>query len=291
MVIAEDIETEVLATMVVNNLRGVLKIAAVKTPGFGEQRKELLKDIAVLTGGIVISEENGYKLENTELEQLGKCEKLLVTKENTTIINGSGTKEDIQKRILQIKTEIAKSTSTYDKEKLQERLAKLTGGVAVVYVGAATELEMTEMKDRVDDALNATRSAIEEGIVPGGGVVFLRAIPALESLKEESEDENVGIAIIKKALDEPLKQIVLNAGLEPTEILQRVKEGIGDYGFNAKNEKYENLYATGIIDPVKVERLALENAASVAMMMLTTECVIAAKREKEKSPVAMMPEM
>lgn len=291
LVIAEDIETEVLATMVVNNLRGVLKIAAVKTPGFGDQRKELLKDIAVLTGCVVISEENGYKLENTELEQLGKCEKLLVSKENTTIINGSGSKEDVQSRIHQIKTELGKSTSTYDKEKLQERLAKLTGGVAVVYVGAATEMEMTEMKDRVDDALNATRSAIEEGIVPGGGIVFLRAIPVLESLKAESEDENTGIAIIKKALEEPLKQIVLNAGLDPTEIIQRVKEGIGDYGFNAKNEKYENLFATGIIDPTKVGRLALENAASVAMMMLTTECVIATKREKEKSPMAMMPAM
>jgi chaperonin GroEL len=291
LVIAEDIETDVLATMVVNNLRGVLKIAAVKAPGFGDHRKELLKDIAVLTGCNVISEESGYKLENTEPEQLGKCEKLLVSKENTTIINGSGSKEDIQKRIHQIKTELEKSTSTYDKEKLQERLAKLTGGVAIVYVGAATEMEMTEMKDRVDDALNATKSAMEEGIVPGGGIVFLRAISVLESLKTDSEDENAGIAIVKKALEEPLKQIVLNAGLDPTEIIQRVKEGKDDFGFNAKNEKYENLFATGIIDPAKVGRLALENAASVAMMMLTTECVIATKREKEKSPMAMIPAM
>jgi chaperonin GroEL len=291
LVIAEDVETDVLATMVVNNLRAVLRIAAVKAPGFGDRRKELLKDIAILTGSIVISEEDGYKLENTELEQLGKCEKILVTKENTTIINGSGNKEDIQKRIHQIKTEIDQSTSDYDKEKLQERLAKLSGGVAVVYVGAATEMELAEKKDRVDDALNATRAAMEEGIIPGGGVVFLRAIPALDKLVSENEEEGIGVSIVKKSLEEPLKQIVLNAGLDPNEIVQQVKAGVNDWGFNAKTEKFENLLSTGIIDPTKVARLALENAASVAMMMLTTECVIAKKREKEKSSIAMMPDM
>jgi chaperonin GroEL len=291
LIIAEDIETDVLATLVVNNIRGVLKIAAVKAPGFGDRRKELLRDIAVLTGSVVIAEEDGYKLENTELEQLGKCEKILISKENTTIINGSGSKEELQKRIHQIKAELEQSTSTYDKEKLQERLAKLAGGVAIVYVGAATEMEMSEKKDRVDDALNATRSAMEEGIVPGGGVVFLRAIPMLEKLKSENEEENTGIFIVKKSLEEPLKQIVLNAGLEPNEIIQLVKAGKDDFGFNAKTEKYENLLATGIIDPTKVGRLALENAASVAMMMLTTECVIATRREKEKSVMPMMPEI
>jgi chaperonin GroEL len=291
LVIAEDVETDVLATMVVNNLRAVLRIAAVKAPGFGDRRKELLKDIAILTGSIVISEEDGYKLENTELEQLGKCEKIVVTKENTTIINGSGNKEEIQKRIHQIKTEIEQSTSDYDKEKLQERLAKLTGGVAIVYVGAATEMELAEKKDRVDDALNATRAAMEEGIIPGGGVVFLRAIPALEKLVSENEEEAIGIAIVKKSLEEPLKQIVLNAGLDPNEIIQQVKAGVNDWGYNAKKEKFENLLAAGIIDPTKVARLALENAASVAMMMLTTECVIARKREKEKTSLAMMPAM
>lgn len=291
LVIAEDVETDVLATMVVNNLRAVLRIAAVKAPGFGDRRKELLKDIAVLTGSIVISEEDGYKIENTELDQLGKCEKILVTKENTTIINGSGNKEDIQKRIHQIKVEIDQSTSDYDKEKLQERLAKLTGGVAIVYVGAATEMELAEKKDRVDDALNATRAAMEEGIIPGGGVVFLRAIPVLDKLVSENEEEGIGISIVKKSLEEPLRQIVLNAGLDPNEIIQQVKAGMNDWGFNAKTEKFENLLSTGIIDPTKVARLALENAASVAMMMLTTECVIAKKREKEKSSIAMMPAM
>ncbi len=289
LVIAEDIETDVLATMVVNNLRAVLKIAAVKAPGFGDRRKELLKDIAILTGSIVISEEDGFKLENTELEQLGKCEKILVSKENTTIINGAVKKEDIQKRIRQIKTELEQSTSTYDKENLQERLTKLTGGVAIVYVGAATEIEMAEKKDRVDDALNATRAAMEEGIIPGGGIVFIRAIPAIENLKSESEEENIGIFIVKKSLEEPLKQIVLNTGLEPNEIIQTVKNGKDDFGFNAKTEKFENLLSTGIIDPAKVARLALENAASVAMMMLTTECVIAKKRDKEKAAMAMIP--
>ena len=291
IIIAEDLDTDVLATLVVNNLRGVLKIAAVKAPGFGDRRKELLQDIAVLTGGSLISEEYGLKLENTELDHLGRCEKILISKENTTIINGAGSKEEIQKRIKQIKAELEQATSDYDKEKLQERLAKIMGGVAIIYVGAATEVEMTEKKDRADDALNATKAAMEEGIVPGGGVVFIRAIPALDKLVAETDGEHIGILIVKKSLEEPLRQIVLNAGLDPNEIIQQVKAGKNDFGFNAKNEKYENLLATGIIDPLKVGRLALENAASVAMMTLTTECVIATKREKEKSPMAMMPSM
>lgn len=291
IVIAEDIETDVLATLVVNNLRGVLKIAAVKAPGFGDRRKELLQDIAVLTGGVVISEEHGYKLENAQIEQLGRCEKILINKENTTVINGGGSKEEIQKRTKQIKAELEQATSDYDKEKLQERLAKITGGVAIVYIGAATEVEMSEKKDRADDALNATKAAMEEGIVPGGGVVFLRAIPALEMLVPENDGEHIGILIVKKSLEEPLRRIVVNAGLDPNEIIQQVKAGQNDYGFNAKNEKFENLLASGIIDPVKVGRLALENAASVAMMTLTTECVIAKKREKEKEAVSMMSPM
>lgn len=285
LLIAEDVETDVLAVLVVNNLRGVLKIAAVKTPGFGDRRKDLLQDIAVLTGGTLISEERGYKLENTELEMLGRCEKVIITKENTTIIKGQGKKKDIEMRVKQIKAELEQSTSDYDKEKLQERLAKLSGGVAIVYVGAATEMEMTEKKDRVDDALNATRAAVEEGIIPGGGVPYLRALPALEQLKADNEEEQTGIFIVKRALEEPLRQIVLNAGLDPNEIVQRVKSGKGDFGFNAKTEQYENLLATGIIDPLKVCRLALENASSVVQMMLTTECVIAKKREKEKEAV------
>ena len=289
LVIAEDIETDVLATLVVNNLRGVLKIAAVKAPGFGDHRKELLQDIAILTGGTVIGEEQGYKLENTELDKLGHCEKVIINKENTTIVSGKGDKELIQKRIKQIKAELEKTTTNYDKEKLQERLAKLTGGVAIVYVGAATEVELVEKKDRVDDALNATRAATEEGIIPGGGVTYLRALPALEKLIPESNEEQIGISIVKKALEEPLRQIVLNAGLDPNEILHRVKAGEKDFGFNAKNEKYENFWTTGIIDPTKVGRLALENAASVAMMMLTTECVIAKKRIKEKEEISVMP--
>lgn len=291
LIIAEEVETDALATLVVNTLRGVLKIAAVKAPGFGDRRKELLQDIAILTGGTVIAEEQGYKLENTELDRLGRCEKVIISKENTTIVNGKGNKEEIQKRIRQIKTELEKSASDYDKEKLQERLAKLTGGVAIVYVGAATEIELVEKKDRVDDALNATRAAIQEGIIPGGGVTYLRALPLLEKLPYENNEEQIGISIVKKALEEPLKQIVVNAGLDPNEILHRVKAGKEDYGFNAKNEKYENLLTTGIIDPTKVCRLALENAASVAMMMLTTECVIAKKRDKERENVPMMPAM
>ncbi len=282
VLIAEDMETDVLATLVVNTLRGVLKVVAVKAPGFGDRRKEMLQDVATLAGGTLISEERGYKLENTGLEQLGRCEKVIITKENTTIIKGQGRKEEIQMRIKQIKAELEQSASDYDKEKLKERLAKLSGGVAIVYVGAATEMEMTEKKDRVDDALNATRAAMEEGIIPGGGVVYLRALPALEKLKAENEEEQTGIFIVKKALEEPLRQIVLNAGLDSNEIVQRVKAGKGDFGFNAKNEQFENMLATGIIDLLKVCRLALENAASVVQMMLTTECVIAKKREKEK---------
>jgi chaperonin GroEL len=282
LVIAEEIEGEALAMLVVNKLRGALKIAAVKAPGFGDRRKALLDDIAILTGGTFISEESGYKLENIELDKLGRCEKIIIDKENTTIVNGFGAKEAIQMRIKQINAEIEKATSDYDKEKLKERLAKLAGGVAVVYVGAASEVEMEEKKDRVENALNATRAAIEEGIIPGGGVAYLRSIPALENLQAENEEEKTGIDIVKKALEEPLRQIVLNAGLEPNEILQKVKAGKDDYGFNAKTEKFEHLLRTGIIDPTKVGRLALENAASVVAMMLTTECVIAKKKEKER---------
>lgn len=285
LIIAEDVETDILATLVVNNLRGVLKVASVKAPGFGDKRKDLLEDIAILTGGTVIAEERGFKLEKAELGQLGRCEKVVINKDNTTIINGSGNKEDINVRIKQIRGEIEKTTSDYDKEKLQERLAKLTGGVAIVYVGAATEVEMIEKKDRVEDALNATRAAMEEGIIPGGGVSLLRSMQLLESLSAENEEEKIGVYIVKKSLEEPLRQLAINAGLDPNEILQRVKEGQDDYGFNFKTETFEKLFGSGIIDPTKVVRLSLENAASVAMMMLTTECVIAKKREKEKEQV------
>jgi chaperonin GroEL len=285
LIIAEDVETDILATLVVNNLRGVLKVAAVKAPGFGDKRKDLLEDIAILTGGTVIAEERGFKLEKAELGQLGRCEKVVINKDNTTIINGSGNKEDINVRIKQIRGEIEKTTSDYDKEKLQERLAKLTGGVAIVYVGAATEVEMVEKKDRVEDALNATRAAMEEGIIPGGGVSLLRSMQLLESLSAETEEEKIGIYIVRKSLEEPLRQLAINAGLDPNEILQRVKEGKDDYGFNFKTERFEKLFGSGIIDPTKVVRLCLENAASVAMMMLTTECVIAKKREREKDQI------
>jgi chaperonin GroEL len=291
LIIAEDIEADILATLVVNNLRGVLKVAAVKAPGFGDRRKDLLEDIAILTGGSVIAEERGYKLESAQIEQLGRCEKVVITKDNTTIINGSGDKAAIDVRIKQIRSEIEKATSDYDKEKLQERLGKLTGGVAIIYVGAATEMEMVEKKDRVEDALNATRAAIAEGIVAGGGVTYLRAMAALDSLVPGNEEEKIGIHIVKKSLEEPIKQLAVNAGLDPNEILQRVKDGQGDYGFNFKTETFENLLPAGIIDPTKVGRLALENAASVAMMMLTTECVIAKKREKEKEPMNLLPQM
>jgi chaperonin GroEL len=291
LIIAEDVETDILATLVVNNLRGALRVAAVKAPGFGDRRKDMLEDIAVVTNGTVISEDRGFKLDKAEVEMLGRCEKVVITKDNTTIVNGAGKKENIETRAKVIRTEIENTTSDYDKEKLQERLAKLTGGVAIIYVGAYTEVEMTEKKDRVEDALNATRAAMEEGIVPGGGVTYLRAISSLENLVPENEEEKIGIYIVKRSLEEPIKQLAINAGLEPNEILQRVKEGKDDFGFNFKTERTENLLRAGVIDPTKVARLALENASSVAMMLLTTECVIAKSREKEKEQVPALPQM
>jgi chaperonin GroEL len=283
LIIAEDLEGEALATLVVNKLRGTIKVAAVKAPGFGDRRKEMLQDLAVLTGGIVISEEQGYTLENADLTYLGQCESVSIDKDNTVIVGGKGKKADITARCNQIKTQLEASTSDYDKEKLQERLAKLSGGVAVLYVGAATEVEMKEKKDRVDDALHATRAAVEEGIVPGGGIAFIRAIASLEKLKGANDDENTGIAIIRRALEEPLRTIVANCGLEGSIIVQKVKEGKDDYGFNARTEKYENLFKAGVIDPTKVSRIALEKAASIAATLLTTECVIA-DRPKEEAP-------
>lgn len=288
LIIAEDMDGEALATLVVNRLRAGLKICSVKAPGFGDRRKEMLEDIAVLTGGVVISEEKGLKLETTTLEMLGKAEKITINKDNTTIVNGSGDKSAIVSRVGQIKSQIASTTSDYDKEKLQERLAKLAGGVAVLYVGAASEVEMKEKKDRVDDALSATRAAIEEGIVPGGGVAYIRAISSIENLKGENEDETTGIEIVKRAIEEPLRQIVFNAGKEGAVIVQKVKEGKDDFGYNARKDVYENFFATGVIDPAKVTRVALENAASIAGMMLTTECIIADK--KEENPVPAMPQ-
>ena len=285
LIIAEDIEGEALATLVVNKLRGSLKIAAVKAPGFGDRRKEMLEDIAILTGGVVISEEKGLRLDAAKMEMLGKAEKVTIDKENTTVVNGSGAKDTIKKRVSQIKTQIENTTSDYDREKLQERLAKLAGGVAVLYVGAATETEMKEKKDRVDDALSATRAAVEEGIVPGGGVAYIRAIEVLEKFKGDNEDETTGILIVKRAIEEPLRQIVENAGLEGSVIVQKVKEGKGDFGYNAQNNKYENLYQSGVIDPTKVTRVALENAASIAGMLLTTECVITEKKEDHAAPM------
>lgn len=282
LIISEDIEGEALATLVVNRLRGSLKVAAVKAPGFGDRRKEMLQDIAVLTGGTVISEEQGYKLEDTTLEMLGTAEKVTIDKDNTTLVNGAGEKEAIAGRINQIKAQIETTTSDYDREKLQERLAKLSGGVAVLYIGAASEVEMKEKKDRVDDALHATRAAVEEGIVAGGGVAYVRALEALEGLKGANDDETTGIAIIRKALEEPLRQIVANAGGEPSVVIQKVKEGKGDFGYNARTEVYENLIAAGVIDPTKVGRVALENAASVASMLLTTDCVLADEPEDDK---------
>ena len=281
LIIAEDVDGEALSTLVVNKLRGSLKIAAVKAPGFGDRRKAMLEDIAILTGGTLISEESGFKLENADLTYLGKSEKITLDKDNTTIVNGSGKKADIVARVNQIKAQIENTTSDYDREKLQERLAKLAGGVAVLYVGAATEVEMKEKKDRVDDALAATRAAVEEGIVPGGGIAYIRAIGALEKLKGLNEDENTGIAIVKRAIEEPLRQICSNAGLEGSIVVQKVKEGKDDYGFNARTEKYENLLKAGVIDPTKVSRVALENAASIAAMLLTTECVLAEKKEDQ----------
>ncbi len=282
LIISEDIEGEALATLVVNRLRGSLKVAAVKAPGFGDRRKEMLQDIAILTGGTVISEEQGHKLEDTTLEMLGTAEKVTIDKDNTTLVNGAGSKENITGRINQIKAQIETTTSDYDREKLQERLAKLAGGVAVLYIGAASEVEMKEKKDRVDDALHATRAAVEEGIVAGGGVAYVRAIDALNGLKGSNEDETTGIAIIRKALEEPLRQIVANAGGEPSVVIQKVKEGKGDFGYNARTEVFENLIGAGVIDPTKVGRIALENAASVASMLLTTDCVLADEPEDEK---------
>jgi chaperonin GroEL len=282
LIISEDLEGEALATLVVNKLRGTLKVAAVKAPGFGDRRKEMLQDIAVLTKGIVISEEQGYKLENADLSYLGTASTVTIDKDNTTIVGGKGKKDDINARINQIKAQIETTTSDYDKEKLQERLAKLSGGVAVLNIGAATEMEMKEKKDRVDDALHATRAAVEEGIVPGGGVAFIRTIEALEKFKGANEDETTGVAIVKRALEEPLRQIVENAGIEGSIVVQKVKDGKGDFGFNARTEVYETLYKAGVIDPTKVTRIALENAASIAGMLLTTECVIADKPKKEE---------
>lgn len=282
LIIAEDVETEALATLVVNKLRGGLKVVAVKAPGFGDRRKEMLEDIAILTGGQVISEEKGYKLEDATLDYLGMAEKVTVNKENTTIVSGKGSKAAIDARIAQIKKQIETTTSDYDREKLQERLAKLAGGVAVIYVGAASEVEMKERKDRFEDALNATRAAIEEGIIPGGGVAYIRAIEALENLQGENEDQNTGIKILKRALEEPLRQIVENAGKEGSVIVNKVKEGKDDFGFNAQTEVFENLYEAGVIDPTKVARIALENAASIAGMLLTTECVLVEHKEEKE---------
>ena len=281
LIIAEEVDGEALATLVVNKIRGSLKVAAVKAPGFGDRRKEMLQDIATLTGGTMISEERGFKLENADLTYLGKAEKITIDKDNTTIVGGSGKKSEIVARVNQIKTQIENTTSDYDKEKLQERLAKLAGGVAVLYVGAATEVEMKEKKDRVDDALHATRAAVEEGIVPGGGVAYIRAINALDKMTGANDDETTGIAIIKRALEEPLRQIVANAGIEGSIVVQKVREGKDDFGYNARTDKYENLYAAGVIDPTKVTRVALENAASIAGMLLTTECVLADIKEKD----------
>ena len=279
LVIAEDVDSEALTTLVVNRLRSQLKICAVKAPGFGDRRKEMLEDIAVLTGGVVISEEKGLKLEQATIEMLGTADKVTVSKDNTTIVNGAGAKENIQERCEQIKAQIASTKSDYDKEKLQERLAKLSGGVAVLYVGAASEVEMKEKKDRVDDALRATRAAIEEGIVAGGGVAYIRALDALEGLQGDNADETTGIDIIKRAIEEPLRQIVANAGKEGAVVVQKVREGKADFGYNARTDVYENLHAAGVVDPAKVTRVALENAASIAGMFLTTECVIVEKKE------------
>ena len=286
LVIAEDVDSEALTTLVVNRLRAQLKICAVKAPGFGDRRKEMLEDIAILTGGIVVSEEKGLSLEQATIEMLGRCDKVTVSKDNTTIVNGAGSKEAIADRVAQIKAQIVATKSDYDKEKLQERLAKLAGGVAVLYVGAASEVEMKEKKDRVDDALCATRAAIEEGIVPGGGVTYIRAIDALEGLKGDNADETTGIEIIKRAVEEPLRQIVSNAGKEGAVVVQKVREGKGDFGYNARTDVYENMKAAGVVDPAKVTRVALENAASIAGMFLTTECVIVEKKEEKPAPMA-----
>jgi len=284
LIIAEDLDGEALTTLVVNRLRAGLKICAVKAPGFGDRRKEMLQDIAILTGGTVISEEQGLQLETATLEMLGSAEKVTITKDNSTVVNGKGSKEAIAERVAQIKAQIAKTTSDYDREKLQERLAKLAGGVAVLYIGAPSEMEMKEKKDRVDDALSATRAAIEEGTVPGGGVAYIRALSALDNLKGLNEEEDLGIKIVRRAIEEPLRQIVYNAGKEGAVVVQKVMEGKDDFGYNAQTDTYENFYATGVIDPAKVTRVALENAASIAGMFLTTECVIADKKEENPAP-------
>ena len=286
LIIAEDVDSEALATLVVNRLRGSLKICAVKAPGFGDRRKEMLEDIATLTGGLVISEDKGIKLDGATIDMLGTAEKVTVNKENTTIVNGAGAKESIADRVAQIRSQIETTKSQYDKEKLQERLAKLAGGVAVLYIGAPSEVEMKEKKDRVDDALSATRAAVAEGIVPGGGVAYIRCVKSLEGLTGNNADETTGINIIKRAIEEPLRQIVHNAGLEGAVVVQKVKDGEGDYGYNAYLDKYENLFEEGVIDPAKVARVALENAASIAGMFLTTECVIAEKKEENPAPAA-----
>jgi chaperonin GroEL len=282
LIIAEDVDGEALATLVVNRLRGSLKVCAVKAPGFGDRRKEMLEDLAILTGGTVITEEKGMKLEQATLEDLGQAEKVTIDKENTTVVNGSGASENIKARVAQIKKQIEVTTSDYDKEKLQERLAKLSGGVAVIYVGAASEMEMKEKKDRVDDALSATRAAVEEGIIPGGGVAYLRAAEVLDTLTGDNDDEQTGIEIIKRAIEEPLRQIVENSGKEGAVVVQKVKEGSADFGYNARTDTYENFFETGVIDPAKVARIALENASSIAGMLLTTETVIV--EEKEDNP-------
>ena len=288
LVIAEDVDGEALATLVVNRIRGSLKIAAVKAPGFGDRRKAMLEDLAILTGGHVISEERGLTLENATMDMLGTAEKVEIDKDNTTIVNGAGNKDDIAARIGQIKSQIEATTSDYDKEKMQERLAKLSGGVAVLYVGAPTEVEMKEKKDRVDDALAATRAAVEEGIVPGGGIALLRALNSIDSLEGANDDEVTGIAIVKRAVEEPLRQIISNCGGEGAVIVQKVKEGKDDFGYNARTETYDNLYSAGVIDPTKVTRIAIENAASIASMLLTTECVIADEPIDESTAAAAM---
>ncbi len=284
LIISEDVDGEALATLVVNKIRGALKVAAVKAPGFGDRRKAMLEDIAILTGGTVIAEERGFKLENATIEYLGQAEKIVIDKDNTTIVNGVGSSEDILARVNQIKSQMEVTTSDYDREKLQERLAKLSGGVAILYIGAATEIEMKEKKDRVDDALHATRAAVEEGVVAGGGVAFIRAIKALDGLKGENEDQTTGINIIRQAIEAPLRTIVSNAGGESSVVVNAVKAGEGDFGYNAREDKYENMLAAGIIDPTKVTRLALENAASIAGLLLTTECVIADKPAQAEAP-------
>ena len=291
LIIAEDVDQEALATLVVNRLRGSLKICAVKAPGFGDRRKEMLEDIAILTGGVVISEEKGMKLESATVDMLGRAEKIEVNKENTTIINGLGSKDAIAARVAQIRAQIEQTTSDYDREKLQERLAKLAGGVAVLHIGAPSEVEMKEKKDRVDDALSATRAAIAEGIVPGGGVAYIRCVEKLEGLRGDNDDETTGILIVRRAIEEPLRQIVANAGVEGAVVVQKVREGKGDFGYNARTDRYENLMAAGVIDPAKVTRVALENAASIAGMFLTTECVIAEKKEENPAPAMPAPGM